>query len=239
MIVILMVRRSWAKVVAIGDCQLTQTLTEQAYRTIRQDILWGELAPDSHIKIDDLRSRYGIGPTPIREALSRLVAESLVLSEAHRGFRVPRATMSDLEDIVAHRRLIECNALKSAIENGDDEWEAGIVASYHLMARVEERSLTDGAGSWEEWELLHRRFHEALTSGAHSAWSRNFLRVLYDQGDRYRRLYRPDEVVVPVIHDDHKRILDATLGRNVELAVKEMDRHIGRLVEGAGESGLI
>ncbi len=219
--------------------QLTQTLSEKAYRTLRQDILWGKLAPNSHIKIDEMRVRYAIGPTPIREALSRLVAEGLVLSEAHRGFSIPPATMLDLTDIVAHRRLIECNALRTAIEKGNDEWEAGVVASYHLMARVEERSLADGSGSWEEWELLHRKFHEALTSGAHSVWSGKFLRVLYDQGDRYRRLYRPEEVVVPEIHDDHKRILEATLDRNADLAVREMDRHIGRLAEGAGESGLI
>lgn len=219
-----------------GEAGSFASLTEKAYFLLRQDILWGKLAPDSHLKIEDVRRHYGIGPTPLREALSRLVAEGLVISETHRGFSIPTATVEDLRDIVRQRKLLECEALERAIENGGEEWEARVVAAYHRMTRVEQRGLAEGTNPWAEWELRHREFHEALISGAGSNWSQRLLRLLYDQGDRYRRLYRAEVFITPVIQGDHQRILDATLARAGKLAAREMAGHVERLNDGAAAS---
>lgn len=209
------------------------TLVDKAYQALRQDIMWGKLVPGVRLKIEHLRREYGIGPTPIREALSRLVAEGLLVGEAHRGFRVPPVSLEDLADIVAQRTVLECSALEGAIQRGDDEWESRVLAAYHRMTRVEERGLAAQENPWEEWELRHREFHEALIGGAGSQWSQRLLRILYDQGDRYRRLYRAQIFITPTIQHDHERILAATLGRDAGLAVAEMARHIARLNEGA------
>ena len=93
----------------------------------------------------------------MREALRRLVSDGLVESEAHRGFNIPPVTLDDLRDITAHRRLLECNALTAAIENGDDDWEAKVLAAYHRMTRVEERGFSKGSQQWDEWEIRHPR----------------------------------------------------------------------------------
>ena len=50
----------------------SRTIAELAYRRIRQDILWGRFAPGSPLRSDELRARYGIGVSPLREALTRL-----------------------------------------------------------------------------------------------------------------------------------------------------------------------
>ena len=213
-----------------------KSLTATAYGLLRQDIMWGRLPPDSHIKIDHISETYNIGLTPIREALSRLSAEGLVVSEINRGFRTPPATIEDLHDIVAHRKLIECETLKVAVDNGDEDWEARVIAAYHLMTRVEERGLAKGSNPWEEWEDRHREFHEALISGANSNWSIKILRLLYDQSDRYRRLYRSDTFIVPGIQGDHKEILDAVLARDGKAAVRSMALHLERLNDGAARS---
>jgi GntR family transcriptional regulator, carbon starvation induced regulator len=216
----------------------SETQTSKVYELLRQEILWGKLGRENKLTVEALAKKFNFGRTPIREALLRLVADGLVLNEPHQGYQIPPFSMAGLEDIVAHRKMIECNALKMAIENGDEEWEVGIKTTFYRMARLEERCLAGGSETCEEWELMHRHFHEALTSGAGSFWAQKMLRTLYDQGDRYRRLYRPKTVVVPQIHDDHKKLLDATLNRNVDLALEIMDSHVGRLLEGASASGL-
>ena len=54
-----------------------RTLAESIYRRLRQDILWGVLAPGEPLRSDELRSGYAVGISPLREALSRLLAERL------------------------------------------------------------------------------------------------------------------------------------------------------------------
>jgi GntR family carbon starvation induced transcriptional regulator len=214
----------------------SESLTERAYRSLRHDIMSGILEPDTPLRVEHLKKQLGVGSSPIREALSRLAAEGLVVSELNRGFRVPVVTYDDLRDIVAQRKLIECNTLREAILNSDEQWEAEVIAAYHRMTKVEERGLAEGLNPWEEWEERHREFHEALMSGAGSTWASKMLRQLYDQGDRYRRIYRSDAFIVPCIQNDHKLILDAVLARDVDAALAAMGNHVERLNEGADKS---
>jgi DNA-binding FadR family transcriptional regulator len=61
------------------------TKTEFAYRTLRQEILETRLMPGTPLKLSAMRDTYGIGWTPLREALSRLEAEHLVNFERQQG----------------------------------------------------------------------------------------------------------------------------------------------------------
>ncbi len=65
------------------------TATEAAVKKLKQDIMSGALAPDSQLKMRELKSRYGIGASPMREALAQLAAEGFVHQRAQKGFRVP------------------------------------------------------------------------------------------------------------------------------------------------------
>ena len=63
--------------------------TERAAMLLRTDIIDGALMPGLKLKLDMLRERYDIGAAPLREALSRLAGEGLVLAQASvRGLRV-------------------------------------------------------------------------------------------------------------------------------------------------------
>src|SRR3546814_12739355 len=88
----------------------------------------------------------------------RLSSEGLVLAEEQRGFRVAPATLADLEDIMTSRAEIEALALQRAIRLGGDDWEARIVAAFHLMSR--RRQVDPETGSIAaEWDAAHRGFH--------------------------------------------------------------------------------
>ena len=130
-------KRSVAEVHSINPDQpgVSRTIAESTYRRIRQDILWVRFAPGSPLRSDELRARYGVGISPLREALTRLASERLVTSVGQRGFRVAPLTAYDVEDTMATRILIESEALSRSIRRGDMAWETALVAAFHALSR--------------------------------------------------------------------------------------------------------
>ena len=92
--------------------------TEAAYRLLRRDILTTRLRPGAPLKLSTLRNSYGIGWTPLREALSRLEAERLVTSISNRGFAVAPVSRIELEDLSRARCVVDLPLLQESIEKG-------------------------------------------------------------------------------------------------------------------------
>src|SRR5579863_1497051 len=94
------------------------TLATSIYARLRRDILRGVFRPGERLRLDKLGERYGIGITPLREALNRLSAEELVNREEQRGFRVAPVSLSDLEELTKTLCWISELALRESIKNG-------------------------------------------------------------------------------------------------------------------------
>src|SRR4051812_27786920 len=118
-------------------------LTEIAFRQLRRDVLIGTFAAGNKLKLDELQEHYGLSSSPLREALSRLAQEGLVRADERRGFRVAALSAADLADITRMRLMIDLEALANSIDEGDDEWEASLVAAYHRLEKMEGK-LSDG-----------------------------------------------------------------------------------------------
>lgn len=78
------------------------TLSEIAYRNIRQRILSGEVRPGDRISLEKCASQFGMSATPVREALTKLEQDSLVCYLAHSGWRVSRLSR---KNYVKYREL--------------------------------------------------------------------------------------------------------------------------------------
>lgn len=205
------------------------TLAERAYETIRRDVLWGVLKPGSHLTGETLKSRYDIGPTPIREALIRLTECGLLELEERRGFRVPGLSYNDIHDIIAMRQMLEPEAIRRAVLTASDEWEGHVLGAYHRMFRVEQAAEKSGVLEWELWEQRHTEFHTILIEGAGSVRTAQYHRHLYDQGNRYRRVLQPLVTQIEEAKNDHKRIVDLVMTRDADKAAEVVAEHIGRL----------
>lgn len=200
------------------------TLAEKAYLQLREDIAHGQLEAGSKLRIEQLRDHYGIGPTPLREALSRLAADGFVTTEGQRGFRVAQMSPEELEDITNMRILLENQALRRSILTGDDNWEANIVGAFHRLAKLETSSQKER--DIGEWERRNSDFHDALVTACRSIWLRRFSSVLYDQHKRYRNLARAGRFVGRDIHAEHRAIYEATLARDADAACAANEQHI-------------
>lgn len=81
----------------------------------------------------------------------RLTSENLVEAETNKGSRVSHASLAELRDLMATRRMIERECLAAAIAHGDTNWEAEIVASMHLLSRTKLPTSAEdraAAGAW-------------------------------------------------------------------------------------------
>lgn len=201
-----------------------RTLASDVLERLRDDILECRLEPGARLRFADLRLRYRVGTSPLREALMRLASDGLVVLEDHRGFHVAPVSRDKLLDIAFMRRELEAKALVLGIRNGDDAWEARVLGAYHALAR-RERPDRDGALD-PEWEARHYAFHSALVSGCGSDWLLRFRAILFDQWDRYRRLS-----IKYAKHDrdfmrEHRELMEAAIERDAEAAAYLMNRHI-------------
>lgn len=146
--------------------------------------------------------------------------------QGQRGFRVAAMSPSDFHDITETRIVLECQALRLSIHVGDDEWECTLTAAFHRLNLVEQRFRANRNEMFEEWESANKGFHEVLISRCGSPWTQHFLKVLYNQAERYRRVLLPNRPESRDVHAEHEAIFSATMARNEDAACDLLSSHI-------------
>ena len=206
----------------------TPSLTRQVYERLRQDLLAGRWAPGGKLTMHQLRDRYESGASPLREALSRLATEGLVVHNEQRGFAAAAVSQAELDDIVRTRMAVEAMALEQAFARRTEADEEALVLAFHRLSRTP-RSV--GAESYEEnpqWEQYHRAFHLALLAPCGSPLLLGFCEQLYDRAYRYRQLAAHKAYRRRNEHDEHRAIFDAVLEHRLDDARRLMADHYER-----------
>lgn len=207
-------------------------LTDRAYRTLRAAIVRCEFEPGVRLKIESLSGQYGFSSSPLREALSRLAHEGLVLALEHRGFRVAPIALGALKDLTHMRLLLETDALASAIEHGGDEWESRVVAAFHRLSLVEQRLRPEGPLALnDDWSDRHKNFHLALFSGGNSAILLRTAEMFFVQAERYRRFSALHRRSSRFKAAEHQALMNAALARKKTEAIELLRAHIGKTTE--------
>ena len=132
------------------------SLTERAYRHLRDDLLTCRLVPGERINIKDVSDSLGFSLGAVREALSRLTSEGFVTQDEARGFRATPISMADLNDLVTVRSEIEGQCLRRAIACGGIDWESAIVSAAHRLSKTPTRDPADPARLNEDYAVPER-----------------------------------------------------------------------------------
>lgn len=202
------------------------TLTEKAVEQLQRDILSGELQPGVKLGIAGLVDAYGIGATPIREALTRLMAQNLITANDRRGFSVRELSHEDLLDITNTRFLIEREGLRLSMQLGGDEWEAHVIAQLHRLRLFVERNASNFREFHDELDPLHRNFHASLIAGCQSPRIIELAENLYNQAFRYRRILMRTWADPESYVKNHAELLDTVLARNEPKATELLYEHL-------------
>ncbi|MDP2334447.1 MAG: GntR family transcriptional regulator [Reyranella sp.] len=215
------------------------SLGELMLLRLRADILSTDLAPGAKLALHHLARQYGIGVTPLRDALGQLAGDGLVVMESQKGFRVAPVSVEDLRDICDTRLKVELMALDLAFDRADAtpdsgrEWDRRMkqahAAFIHIKARVGE-----DAPITAQWEEAHRELHMTLLSASASPTLMRICCQIHDRIHRYRRIALPTKSYMGGISDDHLEISAAAYRRDRDGCKALLERHIvesNRLIE--------
>jgi DNA-binding GntR family transcriptional regulator len=221
----------------MDETEIAESLSQIAWQAMRDAIISGKLAPKSRLRIAKLRDMFGIGASPLREALSRLVADGLVISLDRRGFMVAPISLAEFRDLTDMRKLLEKEALRLALLHGDDAWESRVIAAFHRLGKAQQRVNAQEPDALEEWERLNEEAHEALVSACPSQWLLRFRRTVYAYTTRYRRICLSVTTVARDVQSEHRKLRDAALARDIAQVHKIIDEHLERTFRKALASG--
>ena len=200
------------------------SMTEDAYHILRDELLACRLVPGSKLKVSALSETFGFSPGAVREALSRLSSEDLVIAEPQRGFTASPVSETDLMDLTEARVILESTCIKKSMEYGDIEWETQLVAAAHRLKRIEYKQ-----GSKNEWGVAHIAFHDALVAGCHNQTLLEIRNQLLARSERYRRmaLKTPNaEARIRKADDEHQLLFEAVMAGKSTEAAKIIRKHI-------------
>ncbi len=193
--------------------------TAIAYDHLRRDLLACRVRPGDRIPVSLISKELSISPGPVREALSRLVAEGLVETEQNRGYRAAELEIESFGHLTDARLSVDTLCLRDAIAAGDVEWESNLIAACHRMERRLEE--LDGSHAAEDrFAEAHALFHKALVSGGRNPYLLRMHELLYLQSTRYRQLCIPLAQDKPHIHAFQGDFITAVMARDADRAVE-------------------
>jgi len=186
-----------------------------------------------------LRDVYGIGASPLREALFRLVSDGFVIAQDRRGFVVAPMSLAEFRDLTNMRKLLEKEALRSSLANGDDAWEANVLAAFHRLSKAHKRLAAKEEGAVEEWEVLNEAFHEALVGACDSPYTLKFRSSVYAYTQRYRRICLSITSVSRDALAEHRHLCELALARDIKKILVLIDGHLEATYVKVAESGTL
>lgn len=202
------------------------TIAGQVESKLRHDILRGVLEPGSKLNLDRLRQALEVGLSPVREAVTRLVSDGLVVAEAQKGYTVTPVSVANLDEVCELRLEFEAYALRKSIERGGLEWEAAVMGALHRLNRTER--VADDPESQNNWEAANNAFHAALIERCDMPLLLKMYDTLVGLNDRYRRIYLTATGIRRDVIDEHTAIADAAVNRRADEACDLLRAHIDK-----------
>lgn len=204
-----------------------RTAIETVHIALRESIMNGELKSGERLHVDNLRKEFGVSTSTMREALSRLLIDSLVTSENQRGFRVTPLSLQDFRNITDARKVIETTALRASMGRRDDAWESNLVSAYHSLTLVEQKFIEQGKTEFApQWNERNAHFHDCLVANCENTWLIRFRKTLHHQSHRYHRVALAMKLTHRDSRIEHKAIFEAAMANDIERCVRELGDHI-------------
>lgn len=207
-----------------GPFDPEQNPSKAAAFWLRRDIVRGVFAPTARLKVEELVQFYGVGHSPVREAILLNSSSGLIVHEHQKGYRVAPVSLADYDDVVGVYQRLYKLALGMAMERGGDDWEEGIVVQMHRSAKVPMVTTEGDPEARERWQRAYWEFHGALLSACGSPLMQQLLGDIGFRLERYVNLFADTETDQRRDHHaEHRMIVDAILARDRERTFRLID----------------
>ena len=210
------------------------SVTENIFKKIKYDIVFGNLEPDQKLKLNLLQTEYNVSISILREVLNRLCGDGFIIYKVQKGFFVSPISKKDLYEIADLRIILETHALEISIKNKDYEWEAELLGAYHKLNHAENELEKNNLNAKSLWTKYDAEFHQMLIKKCNSLNLIRIHEVIFDKYLRYQLLilkYRGKDSI-----KEHKDLLDYSLISNIQKAQNTLRDHIKKGVDYASSN---
>ena len=210
------------------------SVTENIFKKIKYDIVFGNLEPDQKLKLNLLQTEYNVSISILREVLNRLCGDGFIIYKVQKGFFVSPISKKDLYEIADLRIILETHALEISIKNKDYEWEAELLGAYHKLNHAENELEKNNLNAKSLWTKYDAEFHQMLIKKCNSLNLIRIHEVIFDKYLRYQLLilkYRGKDSI-----KEHKDLLDYSLINNIQKAQNTLRDHIKKGVDYASSN---
>lgn len=195
--------------------------SDRAYSLLRSDILEWRLAPGDVLAEVEQSARLGVSRTPLREALSRLVAEGLATPHAGRGVMVSAISLDAVADLFDVRLPLECAAVRLAAVRGSAEVFDALATEFRAAGQSLEHD-----GGHEDYYALAARLDRAIDEAAANSYLYQAQKSIRTHLARVRRLARDQPARLRASAREHEQIALAVAAGNADLAEAAMRVHL-------------
>lgn len=176
---------------------------DHVYSQLSRSIMMGEFEPGQKLKLQDLAAAFRTSHMPVREALSRLTVNKVLVAEPRKSACVPQMDQKRLLDLLEIRISLEKMALAKAVSSKSDD----LVVNLKKINRQLEAEAESDRPDLREYLAANHRFHFSiyercgnpdLTSLIELMWLRYgpFLHFIRRGADNIGR------------HENHAQIID-------------------------------
>jgi GntR family carbon starvation induced transcriptional regulator len=220
-----------ASVATFTDPRLTAGIdadknpTQAIAHWLRRDIVRGVFAPFERLKVEQLTQFYGVGHSPVREAILLVSARGLIEHEHNKGYRVAGVSLADYNDLIDIYRRTYQLALEMAVERGGEEWEERVVLALHRSLKVSKVMTDADPEARELWQQAYKSLHEEILSGCGSRILRGVVGNLGDRAERYVNLHADLATDrARDSHAEHRVIVEAIVSGDADQLHSLLDR---------------
>ena len=197
-------------------------LSDMAYEKLKREIITAQMEPGSPINEQEAMEVIGVGRTPLREALQRLVQEDLVLSVPQRGYFVSSTSASDFYQLQEFRTECEIMAVSLAAQRITDAQLA------ELKALIDEATAgVEDGNKTTDWHLnIDEQLHMLIAKASGNAFLERTLRRLFALS---LRSFYVSGVAVTLLDDElnvYHELYNALESKNAQKAVQAMVSHL-------------
>lgn len=199
-----------------------QRLADEVYDHLYSRLMSLAIPPGSRITIDNLVKEIGVSHTPIREALSRLEAQGLVVKTHLIGYSAAsQLDPSQLEKLFDMRLLLEPFAAGQAAAQVSDETIEKLKAIDQSMQRIESRDLR---GKFLDFAQSDGQLHELIAVASGNELIHDALARLHTHVHLFRLFYLPS--ATKEVNAEHAAIVEGICRRDQGAASAAMKFHI-------------
>jgi len=200
---------------------IRRNINEQIYDFLKDRILTQEYRPGARLHIEQLKEKLRVSPTPIKDALNKLIGEGLAESVSRGGVFVTKPSQREMKESFDVRLMMETYAISCAFKREIQRKEIDTLEN--ILSESMEHIKNN---NYKRFIEKDREFHYFLVKMSNNRKLCEFYRQLHIHMQIARRYYVRNYKRLQESHKEHKKILNALKKQDADLAKECITAHI-------------